>query len=62
MQLSCHLCKRELGRQHIVYQDYEGNRLYHYHEHCALIVKERVIQEFFELMCRVANHTLERRK
>lgn len=58
----CHLCKKELGRQHIVYQDFEANRQYHLHECCAKKIKEAVINEYFNLMFRVANHTLERRK
>jgi hypothetical protein len=60
--LVCHLCKKDLDRKHIVYQDYEANRMFHYHEQCANKVKEAVINEYFNLMFRVANHKLLPRK
>ena len=59
---TCRHCKKELVGEHISFQDIESGLVRRYHLTCAKIVQEIVVSEYINLICRVANHTIERRK
>ena len=58
---TCRHCKKLLGVKHISFQDVESGIIHFYHPPCAKIVQDIVVSEYINLICRVANHTLERR-
>lgn len=59
----CFKCKRPVGNDAVPFEDLEKGHTLHYHKKCwSGVVKEDVVTEYVDLICRVAGHHRVRRK
>ena len=53
----CFHCKRPVGVDKIAYEDLEAGHTLYYHPVCWMgAVKRNVVDEYIDLICRVAGH------
>lgn len=61
--LYCFHCKRPVGVDKIAYEDIQSGHTLFYHSICWMgAVKRNVVDEYIDLICRVAGHHRIRRK